>query len=159
MNVNFIGRLAADAVLRDGKDGTQFVTFRMAVDEYNPSTRQNETAWISCIDSAPRTVKIIEHLKKGSMLYVTGEERVSLFSGANGVNINREVRVYNWNFVSTGRRDENATTETTAQSAPVVVNIPSPTVTANATTGTFVPPVSTVAAATSSPITDDDLPF
>ena len=44
VKVNVIGRLGADAEVRESKNG-KFVTFRVATDEFKNNT--NETVWLS----------------------------------------------------------------------------------------------------------------
>lgn len=158
MTINFVGRLGRDAERHDGKNGSSFVTFNVAVNEYNPETKQNDTVWLRVIDGSERTLNMLQYLKKGTMLNIVGSERVSIYNGANGPTINRDVRVFNWEFVSSGKQDTDNTQQVTqTQSVPTVTVTETITPQQVATTGTFVQP--SVVATDNVSNTDDDLPF
>ena len=48
---NIIGRLGKDAESITSKNGSTFVRYSLASDEYNSETKQRETVWYSVIDS------------------------------------------------------------------------------------------------------------
>lgn len=167
MNINFIGRLGRDAEVHSAQNGGQFISMNIATDVFNPQTKQNDTLWLRVTDGSDRTMKMLQYLKKGTMLNVVGELRTSIYNGQNGPSISHDVRCFNWDFVRSGRQDTAEGTTTTATSQPQVqttVTVSTPQTTPNivreATTSTFVQP--TVAASTSSinaVNTEDDLPF
>jgi single-strand DNA-binding protein len=114
INVNVIGRLGADAELKSGKNGEQFVNFRLATNEFNKSTKTNETVWMNVILFGKRAVTMHPYLKKGSFVNVMGEERVSLYQLKSGeYAINRDVLADRLEFIgSSNKSDENTTTST-----------------------------------------------
>lgn len=160
--VNFIGRLGRDAEKHDSKNGS-FVSYSIAIDEWNPETKENETIWIRVTDGSERTMNMLQYLKKGTMLQVVGTERVSIYNGQNGQIINRDVRALHWDFVKTGKQDSettatqtDASTTTAAQTPKATTVAPPPpppaNVQAQAVTGSFAPPKAAQGAY-------DDLPF
>ena len=151
-NINVIGRLGVDAEIKESAKG-QFVTYRMAVDEWNPQTKARETVWFRVTDFTNRTVSIAEHLKKGRQVYVSGSENCNLYTDKEGkTQISREITAYVTDFVNSGNSGQTATQTTTT------------TTTASSTTqqmpplnmGSIPQPV-TVAATSASE--DDELPF
>lgn len=167
INVNFIGRLGRDAEVHSAQNGGQFISMNVATDVFNPQTKQNDTIWLRVTDGSDRTMKMLQYLKKGTMLNIVGELRTSIYNGQNGPSISHDVRCFNWDFVRSGRQDAAEGNSTTATSQPqtTVTTVTTPQVTPNvvreATTSTFVQPTlaatSNVNALTSNP--DDDLPF
>ena len=117
VKVNVIGRLGADAEVREGKNG-KFVTFRVATDEYKNNT--NETIWLSVSDFTPRTLKLAEYLKKGKLIDVSGVESCRLYNDKNGqAQIARDILADRVEFVSAGTSgNTSSTTESTATNVP-----------------------------------------
>ena len=76
------GRLGADSELKTSKSGNQFVTMRVASNDFVGG--ENVTTWIRVLWSGERAVKMQEHLKKGSLVSVRGTQRVSLYDTKNG---------------------------------------------------------------------------
>lgn len=151
VNVNVNGRLGADAELRTTKGGEQYVTFRMATNEFNRKTKENETIWMSVTFFGKRALTLLPHLKKGSSINVMGEERVSLFKMTSGeYTIIRDVFADRVEFIGSGNNRTESSPTPQVKSAftsdvPFPVNrIPEPQVTA-ANIGT--------------PPSNDDLPF
>ena len=157
VNVNFVGRLGRDAEKHESKSNGSFVTYPIAVDEYNAETKQTDTSWIRVIDWTERTLNMLQYLKKGTLIQVQGMEKVSIYQGQNGPQISRDVRAFNWEFVRSGKKEDEQTTTATAPQAQTAPTPPTPNPQQTATTGTFVPPaLSTTSAASSA---TDDLPF
>ena len=46
VNVNFVGRLGGDSEIKES-NGKQFIVMRVAVDDYNFSTKEKTTQWIN----------------------------------------------------------------------------------------------------------------
>jgi single-stranded DNA-binding protein len=164
VNVNFVGRLGADAILKQDKSQRNFVTFTVAVDEYRDG--KNETVWMRVSDGSERAIKMQPHLKKGSLISVHGIESVRLFTRANGtVDISRDVRADRLDFVkvsasaattSPTTSEQTSRASTPTQSEPNMQDISCGTfgVTPHITQSQMV-----TATVTSSPSVEDDLPF
>jgi single-strand DNA-binding protein len=140
VNINFVGRLGADAELKTStKSGKQFVKMRVATDEFKNG--EKTTAWLNVMYPNERGLKMAEYLKKGSAVSVFGVETVGLYeSKANGeMQVSRDVIADRVEFVSLGKSGDTQSTDTVTD------------------TGTFQPTETVTVAAPST--TDDDLPF
>jgi single stranded DNA-binding protein len=102
VNVNFIGRLGADCEVKvNAKNGKQFVSFRVATDEFKNG--KNETTWLSVMDFNEKALKMSPYLKKGSMVCVHGSETVSIYQSKNGEYVaSRDIMSDRLDFVSGG---------------------------------------------------------
>lgn len=146
VKVNVIGRLGADAEVREGKNG-KFVTFRVATDEYKNNT--NETIWLSVSDFTPRTLKLAEYLKKGKLIDVSGIESCRLYNDKNGqTQIARDILADRVEFVNAGASGNTTTTT----EATTTSNIPTDC-------GTLKPPTPQPSMVSSAVDEEDDLPF
>lgn len=107
VNVNVIGRLGADSELKTSVNGRQYVSLRLATDQYNRKTKENETIWFNVVDFSEKALKMQSTLKKGSMINVFGVERIGLFQGKNGETlIGREIISDRIEFVSSGSKSQ-----------------------------------------------------
>ena len=144
VNVNFIGRLGADAELRTSKGGKQYVAMRVATDEVKNG--EKGTAWINVTYHGDRAIKMHEYLKKGSAVSVMGSETVGTYQNKNGeTQVSRDVLADRVDFLNLGKSGDGQTNETSTD------------------TGTFKPKeqeaeMATAAAASASDGADD-LPF
>lgn len=129
VKVNVIGRLGSDADVKKSKAGNDFVSFRMATDEYQQG--EKTTAWLSVIYPCNNATQMAEYLKKGRMVDVVGEETVRVYEDKNGVHqVSRDVIAYRINFVSIGSgQNSNGESQTTSQttSVPKQQNVEQPT--------------------------------
>lgn len=144
VNVNFIGRLGADAELRTSKGGKQYVAMRVATDEFKNG--EKGTAWINVTYHGDRAVKMHEYLKKGSAVSVMGSETVGTYQNKNGeTQVSRDVLADRVDFLNLGKSGDGQTNE------------------ASTDTGTFKPKEQeaemVTAAAASASDGADDLPF
>ena len=136
-----IGRLGADSELKTSKNGKQFLTMRVASNDFIGG--ENLTTWISVLWGGERAVKMAEHLKKGSQVIINGTPKYSLYKTKNGESaIDVSVFADRVDFVSSnsgGTQSNEAVAET----------------------GTFKKKEPAVAAATAKNETNeaDDLPF
>lgn len=73
-NTSFIGNLAADPVVKQVGD-QMVVNFRVAVNKVYKG--QEKTTWINCSAWNESAEYALEHLKKGSQVYLSGELEVS----------------------------------------------------------------------------------
>lgn len=148
VTIQIIGRLGADAEIRTSKNNKQFVTFRVATDEFKDGKK--ETVWFNVIDLTERAMKLVEYLKKGSLVSITGRERVSIFTNKNNEpQVSRDIISDRIEFVSTKSSENNKTNETT-ENVTNTVNNPLPEITCG---------VLQQASAISNVSVDDDLPF
>lgn len=76
------GRLGADSELKTSKNGNQFVTMRIASNDY--VNGENVTTWVRVVWTGERAIKMQEHMKKGSFVSVWGTLRTSLYDNKNG---------------------------------------------------------------------------
>ena len=138
------GRLGADSELKTSKNGNQYVTMRIASNEY--INGENVTTWVRILWPGERAVKMQEHMKKGSLVSVRGALRTSLYDNKNGEKaIAIDIFADRVDFVSSGSgatqsNDSVSETGTFKKQEPQTVAAPS---------------VET----TSSASNDDDLPF
>jgi len=136
-----IGRLGADSELKTSKNGKQFLTMRVASNDFIGG--ENLTTWISVLWGGERAVKMAEHLKKGSQVIINGTPKYSLYKAKSGESaIDVSVFADRVDFVSSnsgGTQSNEAVAET----------------------GTFKKKEPAVAAATAKNETNeaDDLPF
>ena len=111
ININFIGRLGADAELKTStKNGKQFVTMRVATDEFKNG--ENTTAWINVTYTAERAIKMHEYLKKGSAVSVHGIETVGTYQNKNGETmVSRDVLADRVDFLGLGKSGDTQSNE------------------------------------------------
>lgn len=150
IQVNFNGRLGADAEVRQGKEGREFITFSVAVNEKRNGEKR--TTWMRVRSD---NMRIAPYLKKGSLVFVSGNEDVNTFIDKNGsTQVSRDVRAHNIDFISIGvANGENNENKGTIQSAPI--NETQNSSTMSMACGTLQPQVSVA----SSFNEEDDLPF
>lgn len=152
VNVQIIGRLGADAEIKQGKNG-QLVSFRMATDDFRGG--QKETVWFNITDYSERGLKMAQYLKKGRLIHVNGSETVSIYYNKNNEpQVSRDIKAFNIDFISTGQSGNTQTTssDNMPNVTPTTTHIGTPKMDC----GALKPPMvsSTVA---SEPI--DELPF
>lgn len=80
--LQIIGRLGADSELKTSKNGKQFLSMRVASNDFIGG--ENLTTWISVLWGGERAVKMAEHLKKGSQVIINGTPKYSLYKTKNG---------------------------------------------------------------------------
>lgn len=114
INVNFIGRLGADAEIRTSKANRQYVALRVATDEYRNGERT--TSWVNVTYVGDRALKVAPFLKKGSQVFVMGTETVSTYrTRTDEIGISRDVMADRIEFVGSGNTNashESSTTDT-----------------------------------------------
>ena len=70
--VEVIGNLVSDAEVKNGKDGREFVTFRVAVNEGSGEDKKTTYYDVNYVKSG-----LLQYLKKGQQLYVSGKLSIS----------------------------------------------------------------------------------
>lgn len=149
VNVEFIGRLGADSEVKTGKSGNQFLSFRVATDEYRNG--KNEASWLNVVYTGERAIKMHQWLTKGKAVSVHGVENVGTYVDRNGqTQVSRDVMADRVDFVNvggSGQTQSNSATTTQGQA-----NVASPT--------NIAPPAGTMKPQETTPTKDeDDLPF
>lgn len=80
--VDISGRLGADSELKTSKNGKQYVSMRVASNDYIGG--ESTTTWTNVIWGGERAVKMQEHMKKGSSVIVRGTPRFSMYDTKEG---------------------------------------------------------------------------
>lgn len=108
--VELIGRLGADAELKTSAKGNQFVSMRVASNDF--FNGENVTTWVNVMWSRERAVKMQEHMKKGSAVSIHGTLRTSLFTNKNGEqSISTDLFADRVDFVNLGKSGDTQTNE------------------------------------------------
>ena len=142
VNINFIGRLGADAELKTAKSGRQYVSMRVATDEFKKG--EKSTSWLNVTYTGDRAIKMHEYLKKGSAIVVMGVETIDTYQSTKTgeTMFSRDVIADRVDFVGLGKSGDTQSNEATADTvAPTKDNAKE---------------MATVAASTTA---EDDLPF
>ena len=115
VKVNFVGRLGANAEVVTSK-ATQFISFRVAVHDRIKS--EDVTTWMHVNGDFGKYKNIVEYLRQGSFVYVSGTEICTLYNAKDGTTgIDRKVRADAIEFVNVGPKKEGQATTTTDESA------------------------------------------
>ena len=77
LNSNVIGRLGADAELKQTKNGKNFVSYRGASDGFVNGNKI--TQWVRVTDFTEKGNRLLQYLKKGSLVNVSGILSVSQY--------------------------------------------------------------------------------
>jgi single-stranded DNA-binding protein len=114
-NVNLIGRVGTDAeTVTTGK--TPFISCRVAVDEN--IGKEKSTRWVTLYMNMDRFKNMMPYLKKGKLVFASGQERVSTFTRNNGeVGIDTVIWVDRLEFVSTGQKQEGTENASESEAA------------------------------------------
>lgn len=109
------GRLVADAVLRDKKDG-QFSTFTIASQRsYGNAQGEREADFIDCVDWRKCSAKLAPHLKKGMLIGVEGRITTRIVDGQNGKYKVTEISVERISFGENKKTTESGNQQTSNQ--------------------------------------------
>ena len=140
VNINFNGRLGADSEVRTSKSGKQYVSMRVATDEFRNG--EKSTAWLNVTYHSDRAIKMQPFLKKGSAVSVIGSETVGTYQDKNGeTQISRDVLADRVDFLGLGGSGSTQSNETVTDTGKFKKNDEAEMATATASTS------------------DDDLPF
>ena len=83
--MTIIGRITKDAVVNTLKDDRKVVNFSLAINEsYQPKGGERVKVTTYCNCSYWLSERMAEHLKKGTLLEVTGRIYVSAYVGTDG---------------------------------------------------------------------------
>lgn len=168
------GRLSADVTRQVSKQGTEFINFSIANNEFGDpksSDGQPQTQWFRVTSFLPQHVNLAQHLKKGKPITVIGKYSNRLYKNQNTGqwNISNDVIASEICFEIGSERQEGSTTGTqsatssshakaAAQVANAVDEIP------QATSRTMTAPKTTAPKEGGDPFAggasdEDDLPF
>ncbi len=87
-SVSFIGNLAADPIVKIVNNQT-VCNFRIAVNEMYKD--QERTTWVNCSVWNDTTEYVMEHLKKGTQVYVSGKLEISSWDRPVTAPVSKEV--------------------------------------------------------------------
>lgn len=152
INVNFVGRLGTDAEVRE-YNGKQFLHIRVAVDEYNFSTKERTTQWIGVSSNSQNLVNLAPHLKKGSSILVNGSGKLRTYLDKNSMTVpTMEVFADRIEFVNSPQKEQQ-----TSQAAVATQN---QQVQAAVTAArTSAPSIDAIVNRQASQVSTDELPF
>ena len=129
VNINVIGRLGADAEVLNGKKG-EFVKFRFATDDFK--NNEKTTTWFNVTFNSERALKMVQYLKKGTCLYIRGNETVGVYTDKNGnPQVSREIKAVDVEFINLGNNGQGhseTSTEGTTDVFTGKLNQPTPTI-------------------------------
>jgi single stranded DNA-binding protein len=167
------GRLAANAEIKITKNGTQFIEFRMANNEYsfgNSNTENGkDTCWFRVVSFNQNHAKLQQYLTKGKPIEVVGDLTVSPYISnvTNKPEAGLEIRANdimfdnNFGTQNNQQNNNNTITEQTSTPSPTPAAVqPKKTAPRNPSTTTTKPIQSPIP--TPTPTEDDgtdDLPF
>ena len=77
LNVNFIGRLGGDATKETTKNGNNYIAYSVCINDKDKAT------WVNVQDYR-NSDKLLQWLKKGSMVYVGGIANVTAYKNKQG---------------------------------------------------------------------------
>lgn len=110
VKVDVVGRLGGNAEIKTAKDGRNFTTFHVAVDDYERGERK--TVWFSVIDGTYNCTKRAEYLTKGALVRVSGREGVRIYNDRNGFpQIARDIQADSIEFIPLGNKQDNTATQ------------------------------------------------
>lgn len=108
MNLSIIsGRVGSDAELTLKEGSSPFSKFSVAVDVGYGENKS--TMWVNCLLFGQRAEKISQYIKKGTMLMVTGEFRMNIYTNREGVEVcgkSPDLFVSNVEFLPKGNKEE-----------------------------------------------------
>ena len=140
--VTLNGRLGADSEVKSSKNGNQFVSMRVASNDF--ANGERTTTWANVIWSGERALKMSQYMKKGSSVIINGTLRFSTYTDRNNEKaISVDVFADRIDFVDSGNPN--------SQQNEAVTD-----------TGTFAPknePQTQVVTSTVAVNDTDDLPF
>lgn len=140
----FTGHLGADAETFETSNG-QFVSFRVATNDYDKKTQQEVTTWIR-VTASQRVVGNLK-LLKGSHVFITGSLKVQSYQTKTGETaFSIEVFADSINYVGGGKSTGTATDEKVGTGTFTKQHVPEP-----------MPAVGPSSASTTK--VEDDLPF
>lgn len=121
VNINFIGRLGADAEIKtNSKTNEQFLRLRVVSNEkYNGV---EVPSWFGVYYESKNVAKLQQYLTKGRLVEIHGIERISMYTDKNGVTqVSRDVSADRIDFISTGNSTANSQSSSTPMTPEALV--------------------------------------
>ena len=117
LNANLEGRLVNDPEFKTGKNEREFVTFRVAVNQYFGG--QETATFLNCTGNefvAERFKKV--DIKKGRLLHIDGNLTERHYTDREGKDrTSLDVAILDWHFVGVKDKDEKPVAESVATPA------------------------------------------
>lgn len=85
--IDLIGNLVADAEIRSVKEGGEYIAFRVAVSEHSGEEKNTTYYEVTCSKSG-----VIEYLKKGQQVFVSGRLSLSVYVKEDKGYLNAKVK-------------------------------------------------------------------
>lgn len=151
-NLTIIGRLGSDASVESTKNGTPFIKFSLASQEYN----ETETTWFNVTSFDQQLIKMASYYKKGTQLVVQGRLSFNKYMTKENIPaMNMEINAFYATFAGMATTNENGNAPST--NAPVAKETkPEDMTIKTKKTKTEIPTVQVTSVTTSE---EDDLPF
>ncbi len=100
--VLLLGRLGADPIIRQTKNGTQVANFSLATETYLKTKNESETTWHRIVVWGRPAEKCAEQLKKGMAVFVEGKFKNRQYEDSEGTaNYTYEVHTDRITFLQT----------------------------------------------------------
>lgn len=99
-NVQLIGRISTDLVLKEGQKGAKYCPFTIAVKRARATQNlEQDTDFIPCIAFGKTAEVLCGYKKKGNMVGVVGELNINEIKNENGKKYYTEVTVREIDFI------------------------------------------------------------
>ena len=85
--IDLIGNLVADAEIRPGRDGGEYIAFRLAASEFSGEEKNTTFYEVTCAKSG-----VLEFLKKGQQVFVSGRLSLSVYVKEDKGYLNAKVK-------------------------------------------------------------------
>ncbi len=103
-----VGRVGQDPEIKYFESGKSKTTFSIAVDRWNPKTKQREADWFNIQLWDKKAESAAEWIKKGAMVSIEGKIMLSKWQGADGEMVERYlINATDYTFVG-GKKDSAA---------------------------------------------------
>lgn len=114
INAFIIGRLGADSEVKTSKNGNQFVSMRVASNDY--ANGETTTTWVNVLWAGERALKMAQYMKKGSMVSINGPLQMSTYTTKAGESaISIDVFADRVDFVNSGTSGQTQSSEATVE--------------------------------------------
>ena len=103
-----VGRVGQDPEIKYFESGKSKTTFSIAVDRWNPKTKQREADWFNIQLWDKKAESAAEWIKKGSMVSIEGKIMISKWQAPDGEMVERYlINATDYSFVGS-KRDSQA---------------------------------------------------
>lgn len=118
--ITLIGNLVDDPELRESRNGLEFATFTVAVNEREKKGDEwvDVTNYFDCVTFGSQARLLAEHTSKGKMIHATGKPRIESYTDKDGVNRKAFKVVVDRNGITLVSRSENKKKQAAEESVP-----------------------------------------